>query len=84
MPGTANPQEIMKVKMYTQREYDGGHTRGYMVFNDLERKQTAIFFTEKEAADYCEYRNEMALKFSTDSVEAIRNWRETRNEMELC
>lgn len=65
----------------------GGGFGGYIVWRDgehpgcsefeyAEAHQVAVFVTEEEAQDYCDYRNEMMVKFSTDAVHKIREWRE--------
>lgn len=45
--------------------------RGVAVERHATAHKTAVFVCESEAADYCEYRNEMMRKYGTDDVAAI-------------
>lgn len=62
-------------------------SRGYVVWRDVfEGKMrcalddavrthtTAVFVTEREALNYCEYRNAMTMKHGTDSLEHPMPW----------
>lgn len=66
-----------------KHEWSNDHNPGYVVYRDIfdhdkctlkegiAAHMAALFVTEAEAQNYCEYRNHMMERYGTDDVEEI-------------